>query len=154
MIEKDKILKLIKGLVEEKELFIVELEVSKTNSIHLLVDNLGGIKIHECVELSRAIEKGLDREEEDFDLVVSSPGLDSPMKVKQQFEKNLGREVKVSLQDGKKLQGKLLKAEREGFTIEERKKVRVEGKKKKQTIIEQQEISFNEAKEVKLVIKF
>ena len=96
MIEKEQILELIKDLVDEKEYFIVQLDISKTNKISLFVDSIKGININECVELSRKIERGLSREKEDFEVIVSSPGLDSPFKVPQQYTKNIGREVKVS----------------------------------------------------------
>ena len=154
MIGKDKILELIRSLVEEREHFIVQLDISSTNSIRLLADNMKGIQIHECVELSRAIEMGLDRDKEDFDLTVSSPGLDSPFVVKQQYIKNIGKEVKVMLKEGKKIQGVLVHADDDGFDIEETKKVRIEGKKKKETLIEKHRFLFNDVDEVKLVIKF
>lgn len=154
MIEKDKILMLIKDLVKERDHFIVQLDISNSNSIRLLADNMKGIQIHECVELSRAIENGLDREKEDFDLVVSSPGLDSPLKVTQQYVKNIGKEVNVSLKEGRNIRGTLVESDDNGFSIEEKKKVKVEGRKKKQTSIEKHRILFNDANEVKLIIKF
>lgn len=154
MIKKDKILGLIKDLVEERNHFIVQLDVNSGNSIRLLADNIKGIQIKECVELSRAIENGLDREEEDFELVVSSPGLDTPLVVVQQYIKNIGREVKGTLNDGQKFQGKLIAADEIGFDIEEKKKIRIEGKKKKQTIIEKNNFLFDNVSEAKLVIKF
>ena len=154
MIEKDKILGLIKDLVEEREHFIVQLDISTSNSIRLLIDNIQGIQIHECVELSRAIENGLDRETEDFELIVSSPGLDSPFKIAQQYAKNIGKEIKVSLKEGKKLQGTLIEADNVGFSIEATKKVKVDGKKKKRTLNEKHRILFSEVNEVKLIIKF
>ncbi len=154
MIEKEVILKLIQDLIEEKGHFIVQLDITKTNSIHLLVDNMKGIQIHECVELSRAIEKGLDREKEDFELVVSSPGLDSSFKVVQQYFKNIGREVDLSLKDGRKFKGKLIEADNNSFWIEERKRMKMDGKKKKQTRIEKHEFLYNDVGEVKVIIKF
>ncbi|GAH40866.1 unnamed protein product, partial [marine sediment metagenome] len=116
----EKIVKLINELVTEKDLFIVKLEVNTSNTIKLLVDSHKGIQINECVALSRSIENGLDREKEDFELTVSSPGLDSPFTVLQQYQKNIGREVKVKLHDGKKLQGILIQADDKGFSIEEK----------------------------------
>ena len=154
MIEKDKILGLIKDLVEEREHFIVQLDISTSNSIRLLVDNMRGIQIYECVELSRAVEDGLDRETEDFELMVSSPGLDSPFKVAQQYAKNVGKEVKVSLKEGRKLQGTLIEPDNDGFSIVETKKIKMEGKKKKQTLNEKHRILFNDVNETKLIIKF
>ncbi|MGD2033724.1 MAG: ribosome assembly cofactor RimP [Bacteroidales bacterium] len=154
MIEKEKILELINDLIEERDHFIVRLDISTGNSISLLVDNMKGIRVNECVEISRAIERGLDREKEDYDLTVSSPGLDAPFRVLQQYTKNIGREVKVLWKDGRKMTGKLIEANENAFMIEEKKKVKVEGKKKKQTVVQNHSILLNDVKEVKVVIKF
>ncbi len=154
MISEEKIVKLINELVTEKDLFIVKLEVNTSNTIKLLVDSHKGIQINECVALSRSIENGLDREKEDFELTVSSPGLDSPFTVLQQYQKNIGREVKVKLHDGKKLQGILIQADDKGFSIEEKKKIKIEGKKKKQSTTERNRLVYDNVDEVKVIIKF
>ena len=53
-----------------------------------------GVTIEECAKVSRIIESGLDREIEDFELEVSSPGLNSPFKVLPQYFKNIGKECR------------------------------------------------------------
>ena len=45
------------------------------------------------MSVSRNIEHNLDREKEDFELSVSSPGLDQPFVVPQQYLKNIGRKI-------------------------------------------------------------
>ena len=60
--------------------------------------------------LSRFIEEGLDRDEEDFDLEVGSAGIGQPFKVLQQYEIHLGDEVEILTTAGKKLQGRLTAA--------------------------------------------
>jgi len=72
----------------------------------------------------------------------------------QQYIKNIGREVKVSLKDKRNFQGKLMEADDIGFGIEENKKVKMAGKKKKQTVIEKNRFLFDDVNEVKIVIKF
>ena len=78
MILKEKILELAKDLLEEKHLFLVSLDISNSNNIRLVVDSEQGIQISDCVQLSRAIEQALNRDTEDFDIEVSSPGLGVP----------------------------------------------------------------------------
>jgi ribosome maturation factor RimP len=149
MIERTKIEGLIRELTEKNEIFIVSLVISPSNKITLLVDSMKGLQIRECVQLSRAIESGLDREEVDFELEVSSPGLGEPLKVVAQYVKNIGREVEVLLSNGSKVVGKLIEANADGFKIEEKKSI----KGKKQMIFENRAFMYPEVNKVKIVVK-
>ena len=97
----------IKGLIEEfikgTGLFLVAVKVSSANRITVLADKNEGITIEECVAIHRHIENNLDREKEDFELQVSSPGLDLPFGVIEQYIKNQGRKVEVIENDGSKI---------------------------------------------------
>jgi ribosome maturation factor RimP len=154
MLSKEKILGLIEPLLVEKEFFLISLDISHSNSIRLVIDSMIGVTIEDCVACSRAIEHHLDREIEDFDIEVSSAGLTEPFKIKEQYLKNIGKEIEVILKTGSKLTGILQSVEETGFGIETEKKVRIEGKKRKQTIREMQSISFNECSKVKSLLKF
>jgi ribosome maturation factor RimP len=103
---------------------------------------------------SRAIENSLDRDTEDFELEVSSPGLDAPFKVKEQYLKNIGRKVEVLLKDGHTYKGILLDYGFNNFSVEITKRVRIEGKKKKQTIKEKVEFLYDQVSKVRVVITF
>lgn len=132
----------------------MSLEVRPANKIKLVVDSMKGILIDDCVKLSRAIEHGLNREIEDFELEVSSPGLDSPFKVKEQYIKNIGKNVEVIKKDGKQFQGKLLSVDPEKFCVEAEKHIKIEGKKKKEVIKEKVELEYSEVSKIRLVISF
>ena len=119
-----------------------------------MVDSFSGLTIDHCVKLSRHIEGNLDREIEDFELQVSSAGLGEPFKIRQQFEKNKGKEVQVILANGMKLEGVLTKIDQTGFELETSKRQKVEGHKKKQLITKIHRIEFDQAKIVKNSIKF
>ena len=152
MITEEKINSLISEALAEKNAFVVSLEIRPGNNIMLEIDSLEGVKISDCVDVSRAIEHNLDRETEDFELKVSSPGLDQPFKVPQQYAKNIGREVKILLADGAETKGKLLEVNEENISIE--KKVKVKEGKKKKVVIENEQINFNNIKETKIIISF
>jgi len=154
MITEKQVLELIKEKLKEKNCFVVELEVRSGNDILLEVDGVEGFSIEDCMEFSRAIEHNLDREEEDFELHVSSPGLDKPFRVIQQYHKNIGRDVKVVLKEGSVVKGELKKVDDDGVVVEYSYKERIEGKKKKQTIVKEEEIKFNNIKETTLIISF
>ncbi|MFN3917395.1 MAG: ribosome assembly cofactor RimP [Flavobacteriales bacterium] len=151
----------IKALAEErlaeldKGLFIVEISVSPTNQISVEIDSFeGGVSISDCVSVSRNIEHNLDREVEDFELQVSSPGLTNSFKIMTQYYKNVGKPVKVLLMDGSKIEGELVRVTEEAIVLKTEEKVRVEGKKKKELVVTEHELSFNQIKETKKVILF
>ncbi len=149
MINKETIRELVNGFTEGGGIFLVDVKVSATNKITVLADKPSGITIDECVALSRYIESKLDRDREDFELSVSSPGLNTPFRVKEQYEMSIGRGIEVTDMEGNKTTGILKNVQGEGFEIESTKK----SKGKKKEIVE---ISFNfdDIKSVKEIIKF
>jgi ribosome maturation factor RimP len=149
MINKEIVKELVNDFISDRDVFLVDVKVSTTNRITVLINKPSGITIDECAMISRHIETNLDRDREDYELNVSSPGLNTPFRVREQFEMNIGRPVEVIDNQGKKTRGILLNVEGEGFEIESEKTII--GKKK-----ETEEISFNfdEIKTVKEVISF
>jgi ribosome maturation factor RimP len=136
MINKDRIENLVEEYIKGKGLFLVAVKVSTSNRITILADKKEGITIDECASIHRHIEKNLDRDVEDFELKVSSPGLDMPFSVTEQYFKNEGRKVDVVDVNGEKYTGILKNVTEGGFelTIEQK----VKGKSK-----ELKDISFN-----------
>ncbi|KOH44743.1 ribosome assembly cofactor RimP [Sunxiuqinia dokdonensis] len=153
MIDKNKIRQLIEDKLSEDQ-FIVSFDINPGNQIMVTLDSMHGITIDHCVEISRTVEGSIDREEDDFELQVSSSGLGQPLKVYRQFVKNIGQEMEVVLANGEKLEGVLKTADQEGFELETSKREKVEGHKKKQLITSLHRIAFDEAKTVKNIIKF
>ncbi|HEU4717722.1 MAG TPA: ribosome assembly cofactor RimP [Bacteroidia bacterium] len=134
--------------------YLVDVGVSAGNKITVVLDNLEGTSISECVDMSRWIEKHLDRDAEDFSLEVTSPGLDQPFRVFRQYEKNLGREVEVKLMNGQKVNGKLVRAAAEHIEVEQSTHERIEGKKGRHLVTKSISLPFSEIKETRIVIKF
>ncbi|MHA7111699.1 ribosome assembly cofactor RimP [Sunxiuqinia elliptica] len=153
MIDKEKIAQLIEDELTDDQ-FIVDFEITPSNQIMVTLDGENGITIDHCVRISRLVEGNLDREEEDFELQVSSAGLGQPLKIHRQFVKNTGKEMEVVLSTGEKLEGILKSVDQDGFELETSKRERVEGHKKKQLITRTYRIAFDEAKTVKNIIKF
>ncbi len=154
MISNKDIQDIIDSFIEEKNAFIVELKVSSSNKINIEIDSNNGFSITDCVEVSRLIESKLDRDKDDFELEVASAGLSEPFKVIQQYKKNLGQEVETLTNEGIKIKGILSSVTDDGFEIEESKMVKVEGKKKKQNVVEKHSFLFDQVKATKIIIKF
>ncbi len=130
------------------DLFVVSLTVLPGNRIVFRVDGDDGVTIEDCVAVSRAIEHNLDREAEDFELEVASAGVDQPLAIPRQFQKNIGRSLRLTLSDRSTREGKLVSATEEGFILEYSKK---EGKKK---ISVEESISYQELHQAFVNISF
>jgi ribosome maturation factor RimP len=118
MIEKQKIQGLVNEFVRGTGLFLVSVKVSNANRITVLADKNEGITIDECAAIHRHIENGLDRDKEDFELQVSSPGLDMPFVVMEQYYNNEGRKIEVTDNEGSKFIGNLKNVTAGGFELE------------------------------------
>ncbi len=154
MVTEEQVYKLVEEKLQGTGHFIVDIKVGPTNKIIIEIDDDKGISIQDCVEVSKYVEQGLDRENEDFELQVSSPGLSQPLKIFRQYIKNVGRDVEVVMKEGNKLEGTLLAATEDGITIEVEEKVKDEKTKKKKTIRKALKLKFEEIKETKIVISF
>jgi ribosome maturation factor RimP len=136
MIEKQNIQGIVEEFLKGTKLFLVAVKVSSSNRITVLADKNEGITIDECAAIHRHIESSLDREKEDYELQVSSPGLDLPFGVIEQYYKNEGKKVEVVDNEGTKYSGILKNVTRGGFELET--EVKIKGKTK-----ELKDISFN-----------
>jgi len=120
----------VRALIEEKiegtDQFIVSVKVLPTNRIQVYVDAVGGLNVKDCVNISRQIEGNLDREVEDYELQVSSPGLTEPFQHPLQYKKNVGREIKVTTADGETIKGELTAFTGEEITLQPEKKKKKE----------------------------
>src|SRR4051812_24117253 len=103
MVSEQKIKELVQLSIVEKGHFLVEVKVSSFNKINVVIDNNKGISVSDCADLSRFIESNLNRDEEDFELEVSSPGLDQPFKVLNQYQKYIGKNVATVTREGQKI---------------------------------------------------
>ncbi len=153
--------KLIQSLIDERiaeldnGLYVVDLRISPTNVIHVELDKLkGGVSVSDCMSVSRNIEHNLDREQTDFELHVSSAGLDKPVRHINQFAKNVGRSFKVQPETGAQFEAELIKMSDNNLVFKQRLQVRDEVKKKKVWVEEFIELPYDQIKEAKIVISF
>lgn len=154
MIEKEHIIALAnEGLDESPHLFLVEVEVLPGDRIQVFVDSEAGVSIDDCVKLSRHIEGSLDREVHDFELMVSSAGMDRPLKHPRQFTKALGKPVVLKMNDGKKEEGILKAVEPEAYIIEKEITKRP-GKAAKEATEHILQIPADQVREVRRAIRF
>ena len=154
MIDKNVVEKLVNQWLEDKDYFLVDIEISPDDRIVVEIDHADGVWIEDCVQLSRFIEDNLNRDDEDYELEVGSAGLGQPFKVRQQYLNFIGKEVEVLDADGKKWKGLLKSVDGDDFTITVKEKVKKEGAKR--PVIEDVDKTFgmNTVKYTKYLISF
>jgi ribosome maturation factor RimP len=133
--------------LEGTDRFAVSVAVKSDNRIRIFIDSDTHVLIEHCIELSKFIESQLNREIEDYELNVSSSGLDQPYKLPRQYIKNVGRDVAVLLKDNNKVEGTLIDADEEGFSIKAISKI------KKITTETTHKFLYSDIKETKEIIK-
>jgi len=128
--------------------FLVEVLVKPGNRIYIFIDGDHGVTIDDCVKVSRFLESGFDREQEDFELNVSSAGADHPITMPRQYTKNIGRQLHIKQKEGNELKGKLLAADDKGITLE------LKGDKKAKSPAVIVSIEHENIQEAKVIISF
>jgi ribosome maturation factor RimP len=139
-------------LKDSPDTFLVELSIKPGNNISVFIDADNGLNIDKCTKLNRALYKYLEESNlfpnNDYSLEVSSPGLEEPLKLLRQYQKNIGRLVEVEMNDGSRKEGKLLSANEEEVEIEQ---TQGKGKKAVTIIIK---IKFDQIKHTKVLVTF
>ena len=154
MIDKSVVKAVVEEWLQDKEYFLVDIEVSSDDKIVVEIDHVDGVWIEDCVELSRYIESRLSRDEEDYELEVGSAGLGQPFKVPQQYINFIGKEVEVLDRDGKKVQGTLKSVNGNDFVVAVDEKVKIEGKKRPEIQFVDHAFQMDQVKYTKYLISF
>ena len=152
MIEKDKISELVNKALADTDTYLVSVTVSKTNSILVTLDSDSAVTIDRCVEVSRFVEANLDRDIEDYELSVSSAGIDDPLVIRRQYLKYIGQEVAIVIGDAPSRIFRL-----DGISDEMLELTEVIDKKYgrlvKKTMGEKTDVSINSIKEIRPYVK-
>jgi ribosome maturation factor RimP len=88
-------------LLSANQLELVDLEVRREGRVLVLclyIDKDGGVTLDDCAAVSRELSSLLDVDDfiaERYTLEVSSPGLNRPLKKKTDFERSIGKLVKI-----------------------------------------------------------
>ena len=114
-----------KFLEEEfKDCFLIDVEYSKiSNKLQVFIDSDSGFGFDKCRRISGYLEAIFDEQGtlgEKYTLEISSPGLSRPLKLRRQYINNCGRNVRISLVDGGKVEGKIKAIENDMITIEQK----------------------------------
>ena len=115
---------LIRTVFEEGrcgEYYLVDLEISPSGKMVVYVDGDEGVSLDACTQISRILESVLDQEPTlggVYELEVSSPGVNRPLRFPRQYLKHIGRTLRIEFYTGERLEGKLTATTHEAITIE------------------------------------
>ena len=147
----EKIKDLANAHVKDPAQFVVDVVLSKHKpyKVTVILDGDNGITIDDCSLLSRALSEDLDTIDlikDNYTLEVGTPGLDQPLKLKRQYAKNVGRELKVHQKDKTIVTGLLTEIDEDKIVLD------VRGSKKKELI--KTEIPFSEIEKAIIIVSF
>lgn len=147
--------KIVVDSFDSDSLFLVDILISKGNGpqkIRILIDGDEGVNIDTCAAISRKVGEEIETQEllqKAYVLEVSSPGLDFPLKLIRQYQKNIGRRLKIKLVNGDEIKGLLKAVEEDSILVTATKK----GKNKKNED-QDVEINFTDIKQTNVLVSF
>ena len=150
----------LQPILNEKNLFLVDIKFPMGRQIEVYVDSDKGIHISECAEISRFLEKNLDGSglvPENYILEVSSPGMDNPLRIPRQYKRRVGQVLEVTKTNGVQVVGELIEANEANIKLrdvpEEKSKTQ-KAKSKETQELKEHELKFDEIKKAVIQFKF
>ncbi len=151
---KEKVNSLLQEVLEERpSLFLIDLTITDAFKVMITLDDDNGVVLQDCIDISRAIESKLDREEQDYSLEVASVGIGSPLKMTRQYMKNIGRTLIVTT-NTEKIEAELVDANEDFIILSWKAREPKKVGKGKETVQKEQQISYSDIKEAVVTVTF
>src|SRR6478672_9451293 len=116
----------------------------KRRVLRVAIDKDGGVTMDDIADATREVSRVLDDTsvmgEQAYTLEVSSPGVDRPLTLPRHWRRNAGRLVKVTLDEGEPVTGRITSSDDESAVLD------VEGTERR--------VAFTEVKRAKVQIEF
>lgn len=141
------------ALLDKPSIFLIDLAISDSFKISVGLDGDNGVALQDCIDVSRAVENNLDREEQDFSLEVASVGVGSPLKMTRQYIKNIGRTLIVTT-NTEKIEAELVEANDVFIILSWKAREPKKVGKGKETVQKEQQIPYIEIKEAIVTVTF
>lgn len=96
-----RVIEIVEPLLAKEGYELVEVELSGAGAstiLRLFIDKQGGVTLDDCASVSEAVSAMLDVEDpldSAYNLEVSSPGLDRPLRKPDDYRRFLGRQAKI-----------------------------------------------------------
>ena len=116
----------------------------KRRLLRVAIDKDGGVTMDDIADATREVSRLLDDTnlmgQQPYTLEVSSPGVDRPLTLPRHWRRNVGRLVKVTLDAGEPLTGRITESDDDGALLD------VEGAERR--------LPYAEVKKAKIQIEF
>ncbi len=155
MLTKENIISTLESFLDERSIFIVDLTIGGDNQINVTLDGDQRVTIDDCAEVTRFMETNYDRDKEDYELKVSTFGIDNAVKNMRQLNKMVGSDILLGKPDGKEYHARLDAVS--GNTLQVTYQIKKGGPKQKALIFkdgENESLSFDNLEYVKEFIRF
>jgi ribosome maturation factor RimP len=154
MIFKEKVKQVVEdALLEKPSIFLIDLTITDSFKIIIGIDGDHGVVLQDCIDVSRAVEANLDREEQDFSLEVASVGVGSPLKQVRQYKKNVGRTLIVKTND-ENIEAELVEANDLFIILSWKAREAKKVGKGKETVQKELQIPYADIKEAIVTVTF
>lgn len=151
----EKVTQLLQEALEANpSLFLIDLSISEDAKIRVILDGDQGVKVEDCIAVSRAIEHNLDREELDFSLEVMFAGATEPLTLPRQYVKNVTRKLAVKTVSGETIEATLVAANEDEITLQWKAREPKPIGKGKITVEKEAVLGYSDIVEAKVMIKF
>ncbi|QKJ62442.1 ribosome assembly cofactor RimP [Flavobacterium sp. M31R6] len=141
------------ALLEKPSVFLIDLTITDSFKIIIGIDGDNGVVLQDCIDISRAVENNLDREEQDYSLEVASVGVGSPLKLVRQYKKNIGRTLIVKT-NTENIEAELVEANDLFIILSWKAREPKKIGKGKETVQKEQQIPYSDIKEAIVTVTF
>ncbi|PVX45415.1 ribosome maturation factor RimP [Flavobacterium sp. 103] len=141
------------ALLEKPSVFLIDLTITDSFKIIVGIDGDNGVVLQDCIDISRAVENNLDREEQDYSLEVASVGVGSPLKLVRQYKKNIGRTLIVKT-NTENIEAELVEANDLFIILSWKAREPKKIGKGKETVQKEQQIPYSDIKEAIVTVTF
>lgn len=143
-------------VLEGTDCFLVSHKVTPTNNYKFYLDSDTGFSLEKSIRINRQMRKMIEEAglypEGDYSLEVSSPGIDAPLKLFRQYQKNVGRLLEIVLNDEAStlVEARLTSLDEENLHLEKK----VKTKKNSPVATENIVIPFTDIRQATVCIEF
>ena len=144
----------LENLLEEyPDIFLIDFHIRSNDSIKIIIDGDNGIKVQDCIRISKALRNKIEEENKNFSIEVTSPGIGENLKISRQYKNNVGRDLELKLDDGTFIDGKLKKANDKKIELEIS-GINSKSKGEKYFRVEKESYYYKDIKQARLKVKF
>lgn len=144
---------LTEALLEKPSLFLIDLAITDAFKVIITLDDDNGVVLQDCIDISRAIDASLDREEQDYSMEVASAGVSSPLKKIRQYKKNIGRTLIVKT-NTENIEAELVEANDDFVILSWKSREPKKIGKGKETVVKTLQVPYEEIKEAIVTVTF